>query len=501
MHRKHCVRYEIWVPYAYQGNRLCISPTWNRTSDMCQDSNQQGLVTNMSESRMQRLCAQDPRCKGYARQGWPAEVFIPMTSWINRRPPIANWTSLYKYDMCGVPSATQAQSAGSKALTEAMRSWQLLAVQQARIGGNYRELRERAALLRRNSMVPELSRSPVLYLFSGPDIFHAASLFPNASRYTMLASVPFGDPTLFFSNEYREFSLNVTSKFLAMWRFHGYSWTESTWMNRNLEMLFARVDGDPRRFQNAPMGVLPILLLALGILGHPIVGIDRPPSNAYARLLCPTMSVRYVVRHLGLYEASHSMADELDELGELLAADDSSSVERHITFIKAADPGNVQDILLAPLFRTWLLNASAAVINDETGLQPSDFGPTVPESIPGVGVAPLASDWEVHTYGNFSSLQVCYSEQMIPKWWLQSINCDLVPSKRFPITPEACLVRNGKLANKSAELHTIYASAELPFAFGYGLSCANGTLGGGVMMVAHRKEGMPNGGAAVVSLR
>ena len=221
---RHCVSYRIFMQLAFVGNRMCP----HHGLPLCSGSDVNGVVIGMTESRMQQLCAEDAHCQGYSRQGGEMlPPIIPVSGWANHAPAIANWTSLQKQDLCSVPATEQAGSRRSLELVEAMRSWQDETLKRIVPMRTYALLQERRHNLIRfaNSVLspPRLAsedRRPVFYPFSGCDLFTAAALFPNASRYALLASLPFGDPHCFLESNCRRAAFILVREYLLAWRVH-----------------------------------------------------------------------------------------------------------------------------------------------------------------------------------------------------------------------------------------------------------------------------------------
>lgn len=217
-----------------------------------------------------------------------------------------------------------------------------------------------------------------------------------------------------------------------------------------------------------PLGVLPLLLLSLQMRGHELTGLTRPagaPDVVHMRTdrgAQVTYSSRALDRALqpdGSRSGRTWLKHELRGLEELLVHSATASAlspeGRWVSVIKAAE--NTWTYTSQRLFQSWLLERSAAVVHDETGLQPSVFSHRSG-----------ADEWAVRPFGSFESLERSYARLLIAERW------DIAPSFCRGQSPLECEIRRNQTEAMRDEYRAAFTGREMPFQFGYG--CPGGAI-------------------------
>lgn len=466
----------------------CCGGTGDQTSSTCEGSTSEGKLVNITEVDMRARCAANPRCVGYqqlaSRTALP--TFMPMRTFVNHARVMPDWMMFRKDDHCAIPSdAPETADSGevrSAVLLQAANSWARDV--WAEISRYFdEELRDRQraidAFMRGTMRMPRAARRlPVLYLFSGPDLWNAQAMFPDAPHYTLVSALPAGDLRCLTSTSCRSAARNMTREFMGHWRGHGYAWTETTLM---LNWLLHR--RTPETGQ--PLGVLPLLLLSLQMRGHELTGLMRPAGAPDVVVLSTdrgakvTYSSRALNRALqpdGSRSGRTWLKHELSGLEEVLVHSATASAlspqGRWVSVIKAAE--STWTYTSQRPFQSWLLQRSAAIVHDETGLQPSVLSNRSGDD-----------EWAVRSFGSFASLEQSYARLWIAERW------DIASSFCRGLPPFECEVRRNQTEAMRDEYRATFKGPELPFQFGYG--CPGGRVmacthlhANGVMLAAWR---------------
>ena len=351
----------------------------------------------------------------YERDGAP--TFRPVSGWINRERVLLNWISYRKDDLCAFPRSTTAALSSEVQLLQAMRSWMREASDQSSFRVELTAWRDKLFRFSRANFPLAMRRLPILYLFSGADLWTALAFSPEAPSVTMVSALPLGDPRCFLHHACREAALARVQAYERSWSFHGFAWTETVHMQ-------AWTQEDVMPGTHSALGVLPLLLLCLQATGHELVSVTRAADPTHgATLLTNRTQVSYVAHQFGRSLQVDGTADEQGELRKDVRWLDRLLLGRRLELRK--DVRWLDRLLLGrrlapfmglfkaaestwkmtnePDFWRWYMGRAAAVVQDETGLLPSTL-----EGTPG---------WRVRAFGDFGGLERSYATLRIPERW------------------------------------------------------------------------------------
>ena len=316
-----------------------------------------------------------------------------------------------------------------------------------------------------------LRTHPVLYLFSGGDLWTAQDLFPESSRFTMVSALPLGDLNCYLSEPCRKAAVSHVNWYFNHWRDRHYSWTETVLMEKWLRDY--RVPSG-----NQSVGVLPLLLLSLHAHGHELHDVVQTASAHSVTLVTDRgTSVQYASYQLGRQRQplsgarspEHGLLKDLRVLDHVLNRSTSVTATTHATTGRSSSPYAVQSPRLVclikaaesawqltsrPAFQDWLLPKLDAAVSDETGLQLSAF----------------TSEWRVRAFGQFEGLERAYADRGLRSTWDQ-VDCHDVAD-----ASAACAERKRLAQQMRADVVRRFTGAPLPFVFGYGHQKIHGVL-------------------------
>ena len=454
-------------------------------SEMCTGADADGLLS-ISEDNVRRRCAADAECIGYSIADTGAHV-VPVVGWWNYKKAIAGYRTFAKDDYCAIEQDALVVAAMNKFVRHMWRELQVSPNHNpSKLPVRFPQLIASSTGRLRNfsdSVLPPSTRElPVFYPFSGFDYLTARAFFPRASRIVLTSSLPFGDARCFLSDECAAALATAAYRVLHMWGRHSFSWTEEKVMDQLL------LD---RPAFNMSLGIAPLLLLSLHASNQKLVAIEHhaPTASPTAHgphhqshnahgahhvtlVTADGMRLTYARLTLGL----RPLADDLSMLDELAplrapAAEQGASTPRARFGVVIKAAALAWQYVRQPAFTRWLVEHADAVVQDETGLAPSDFGPPARYSRYGLGNrdhqpvrnGSISEDqqmvrhhghWVVRGFGNYSALIRAYGTQNIAEAWQFRFS-------NASIGDVALEWRN--------ELTDFYStSTPLPFSFGYG---------------------------------
>ena len=485
-------------------------------SPMCAGADWDGAfqLRKTSLLEVEARCSRDEACEGYYAWNKPpnytdvGDMVRPVTRWGTtggtfrfKSGKVYGWAKLERI-ACSWPDLrrraadadARAAVPGPEHLLAPMREWADEAWARLQQSGDLGRMQLRADQLRNftSSRLPSAARElPVLYLFGGADLLTTSWLFPSATRHTLMSALPLGQPSCFLQSACRAQAHKAAADYFQDWAHNSYAWTQSEYM--------------VNYWFTPKVGVLPALLLSLRILGERLVAMERSSSYDEITLVGDSVETRYILEYgqlalQGLSSAPghasgcpkprpasaslgqprpasaslgqsglgpHGPATQAvfpSQVGERTRVTyitgwiaSSAALERlggqqYVSIIKAAD-GFATRFLNGPMLGRWLLQNSAAVLHDSTGMGPSVFSREA-------GLT--ADDWTVCTFGNLSSLLASHSRLNID-------GANLLTARR-----------EGR-----------FDGAELPMVYGYGKS-----TGRGIVLAAWRRGLGEAGGAA-----
>ena len=219
----------------------------------------------------------------------------------------------------------------------------------------------------------EEARETVFYPFSGPDILHAITLFPNAKNYILVGLEPIG--SLPSENELKKDSLR--GYFQGIERSQRDVLNFSFFKTNNMAVDLKQRDLN---------GSLPILLIFLRRTGHEIIKLDSI-TNFQSKGKRAIQGIQIVFQKDGkekfLYYFSADLTDFAirEQTGFLSFLE---SYKRVSTFLKSASY-----LMHRPNFsfiKNLILNKSDYILEDDSGISYSDF---------------KENEWTLQVYGNY----------------------------------------------------------------------------------------------------
>jgi hypothetical protein len=300
--------YTRFMMGAFHDGRRCgtCCDANDTVSPMCAGADWDGAfqLRKTSLLEVEARCSRDEACEGYYAWNKPpnytdvGDMVRPVTRWGTtgagfrfKSGKVYGWAKLERV-ACSWPdlrrrgAAADAPAAvpGPEHLLAPMREWADEAWARLQQIGDLVRMRLRADQLRNftSSRLPSAARElPVLYLFGGADLLTASWLFPSATRHTLMAALPLGQPSCFLQTACRAQAHRAVADYFKDWARNSYAWTQSEYM--------------VNYWFTPKVGVLPALLLSLRILGERLVAMER--SSSYDEITLVRESVENNAAH------------------------------------------------------------------------------------------------------------------------------------------------------------------------------------------------------------
>jgi hypothetical protein len=219
---------------------------------------------------------------------------------------------------------------------------------------NYQSMRKLHKTMRNWSAVHfGASKLPVMYFFSGADLYTMMGLFPQAPAYALVAEFFPGDINCFKNEQCRDAAQVKASSWYSHveTRSFGYSVTVSM-----------------RQFFAPPWGILPAVLLILRTFNHIIQELETTETGFTIKTNRATIC----------YEKKFIL--NLEALQEVMSLKSMPPKPWAMMFKAGA-----HDVARNPWFTKYILANSAMIVQDETGLRATAF----------------QGNWTVKVYGQY----------------------------------------------------------------------------------------------------
>ena len=214
---------------------------------------------------------------------------------------------------------------------------------------------------------------PVLYFFSGADLYSMLGLFPRSPAYALVAGLPAGQMSCFLNATCAELATNRTHEWFAHIRVRSFGYSITRYM---------------REYFEESTGILPAFIFILKLFGHSIASMETHFTG---------FTIRTNTSKLVCYE-NHFISSSSDLHHIMQNVLVSLPPKPWAVMFRSGEAAH--GVARLPWFTNEVLSSSSIVLQDETGLRATAFDAHLHHHRHSQNSSTLQPRWYVRTYGH-----------------------------------------------------------------------------------------------------